>query len=154
MAASHPHMLQQSSKDESKILKLVENHFLPDRAMLTFSQIELCSNGDLLKERISQHPITFFQWGFGLPACDFLCSILQHYRIELVHLNPNSILQISVFVYLCKTFLGIPPSFPQFKHYFFQKYQPSANNRRVIGGVRIQTRPCSGFLDLPLKTSL
>jgi hypothetical protein len=34
MAASHPHMFQQSTADEIKILKLVENHFLPDRAML------------------------------------------------------------------------------------------------------------------------
>jgi hypothetical protein len=33
-----------------------------------------------------------FQQGFGLPACDFLHDLLQYYQIELVHLNPNSIL--------------------------------------------------------------
>jgi hypothetical protein len=34
MAASHPHMFQQSFEYESKIFKLVENHFLSDRAVL------------------------------------------------------------------------------------------------------------------------
>jgi hypothetical protein len=94
----------------------------------------------------------FFQCGFGLPACDFLRGLLDHYQIELVHLNPNSILQI--FVHLCEAFLGIPPNFPVFKNYFFLKYQPSATNRKVVGGVGLQTRPRVGFLDLPMKTSL
>jgi hypothetical protein len=74
-----------------------------------------------------------FQRGFGLPACDFFCGLLDHYQIELVHLNPNSILQITIFVHLCKAFLGIPPNFPLFKNYFIFKYQPSAANRKVIG---------------------
>jgi hypothetical protein len=34
MAASHPDMFQQSIVDESEILKLVENCFLPTRAVL------------------------------------------------------------------------------------------------------------------------
>jgi hypothetical protein len=97
---------------------------------------------------------SFFQHGFGLPACDFLCELLDYYQIELVHLNPNSILQIIVFIYLCEAFLGIPPSFPLFKNYFFLKYQPNAANHKVVGGVRLQMRPRASFLDLPLKTSL
>jgi hypothetical protein len=36
---------------------------------------------------------SFFQCRFGLPACDFLRGLLDHYQIELVHLNSNSILQ-------------------------------------------------------------
>jgi hypothetical protein len=59
---------------------------------------------------------SFFQHGFGLPAYDSLCELLDHYKIELVHLNPNSILQIVVFVHLCGAFLGIPPNFPLFKN--------------------------------------
>jgi hypothetical protein len=39
---------------------------------------------------------SFFQCGFGLPAYDFFRRLLDHYQIELVHLNPNSILQISL----------------------------------------------------------
>jgi hypothetical protein len=34
MAASHPHLFEQSSADESEIRQLVTNYYLPDRAML------------------------------------------------------------------------------------------------------------------------
>jgi hypothetical protein len=34
MATSHPHMSQQSTADESEILKFVENQFLPYRVVL------------------------------------------------------------------------------------------------------------------------
>jgi hypothetical protein len=34
------------------------------------------------------------------------------------------------------------------------KYQPSVDKWKFIGGVGFQTRPRSGFLDLPMKTSL
>jgi hypothetical protein len=97
---------------------------------------------------------SFFQCRFGLPAYDFLHRLLDHYQIELIHLNPNSNLQIVVFVHLCEAFLGISPNFPLFKNYFFLKYQPSATNRKVVRGVGLQTRPCAGLLDLPLKTTL
>jgi hypothetical protein len=35
---------------------------------------------------------SFFQHRFGLPTCEFLRGLHHHYQIELVHLNPNSIL--------------------------------------------------------------
>jgi hypothetical protein len=76
---------------------------------------------------------SFFQYGFGLPTYEFLYSLLHHYQIELVHLNPNSILQIDVFVHLC---------------------QPGIDNRKIIGGVGIRTHPRSTFLNLSMKTSL
>jgi hypothetical protein len=57
-------------------------------------------------------------------------------------------------VHLCETYLTAHPNFPLFKHYFFLNYKPSATNRKVIGGVGIQTHPRSDFLDLPLKSSL
>jgi hypothetical protein len=34
MAASHPHLFQASTTDESEICKLVANYFLPDRVVL------------------------------------------------------------------------------------------------------------------------
>jgi hypothetical protein len=76
---------------------------------------------------------SFFQFGFSLSVCDFLCELHDHYKIELVHLNPNSILQIAIFVHLCEAFLWIPPSFPLFKSYFFLKYQLSVVNQKVMG---------------------
>jgi hypothetical protein len=35
---------------------------------------------------------SFFQCGFGFLVCNFLRGLLDHYQIELVHHNPNSIL--------------------------------------------------------------
>jgi hypothetical protein len=56
-------------------------------------------------------------------------------KIELVHLNSNSILWITVFVHICEAFLGVTPSFPLFKNYFILKYRPIVENHKVIGGV-------------------
>jgi hypothetical protein len=127
MAASHPYLFQPSIADESEIHKLVANHFLSDRAMLKWRPT---AGEDIPTPNTNEIVIfsSFFQRGFGLPSCDFFCGLLDHYMIELVHLNPNSILQIAVFVHLCEDFLGIPPNFPLFKSYFFLKYQPSAAN--------------------------
>ena len=38
---------------------------------------------------------SFFYRGFGLPTSDFFRGLLRFYGIELIHLNPNSILHIS-----------------------------------------------------------
>jgi hypothetical protein len=153
MATSHLHLFQQSIADENKIHKLVKNHFLPYQAML---QWRPAAREDIPTPNTKDIVVfsSFFQRGFGLPACDFLCGLLNHYNIELVHLNMNSIIQITVFVNLCEAFLGIPPNFPLFKNYFFLKYQPSAANRKVIGGVGLQTHPHIGFLENRMKTSL
>jgi hypothetical protein len=96
---------------------------------------------------------SFFQRRFGLLACDIFHGLLDHYKIELVHLNPNSVLQIVIFVHFYEPFLIIRPNFPLFKNYFFLKYQPSATNPKVIWGVGLQTSLRDGFLDLPMKTS-
>jgi hypothetical protein len=153
IATSHLHLFQPSVAEESEIHKLVVNHFLLDRVIL---QWRPAAGKDIPTPNTTEIVVfsSFFQHEFGLPSYDFLRGLLDHYQIELVHLNPNSILQIVVFVHLCEAFLGISPNFLLFKNYFFLKYQPSAANRKVIGGVGLQTLPCAGFLDLPLKTSL
>ena len=60
----------------------------------------------------------FFYRGFSLPTSSFFRGLLRWYRIELINLNPNSILHISTFVNLCELFLGIRPHFKLF-HYLF-----------------------------------
>jgi hypothetical protein len=147
MATSHPHLFQQFITDESEICQLVTNHFLPDCVVPQWHPA--CEGTPNTKEIVVFS--SFFQRRFVLPACVFLRRLLDHYKIELVHLNPNSILQISIFGHLCEAFLGILPNFPLFKNYFFLKYQPSATNQKVIGGVGLQTCPRASFLDLPWK---
>jgi hypothetical protein len=153
MAASHLHLFQSSIIDERWIRKLAVNHFLPDRAVLQWHPV---AGEDLPTPNTNEIVVfsSFFQRDFGLPGCGFFRRLLDHYQIELVHLNPNSILQITVFVHLCETFHGIPPNFPLFKNYFFLKYQPSVANCKVIRATGLQTHPHAGFLDLPMETSL
>jgi hypothetical protein len=107
--------------DEGEIRKLVANHFLPYRAVL---QWHPAAGEDIPTPNTTEIVVfsSFFQCGFCLPACDFLSGLLGHYQIELVHLSPNSILEIIVFVHLCEAFLGNPPKFPLFKNYFLWKY--------------------------------
>jgi hypothetical protein len=120
-AASHLEMCQPSTADENELLKLVENRFLLNRMVLQW----LPAKGEDIPAPNTKEIVmlsSFFQCGFGLPTCEFLSGLLHHYQIELVHLNPSSILQISIFVHLCKAFLVVPSNFPSFKSYFFLKY--------------------------------
>jgi hypothetical protein len=55
--------------------------------------------------------LAHIECGFGVQAGDFLRGLLHFYRIELVHLAPNSITIISTFVHLCEAYLGIVPHF-------------------------------------------
>jgi hypothetical protein len=134
----------------------------PNSFQTTFSRTAPCRCGVLPPVKIYLHPIQMklwcfppsFQCGFSLPAYDFFRELLNHYQIELVHLNANSILQIAVFVHLFEAFISIPPNFPLFKNYFFLKSQLSATNCKVIRGAGLQTCPHAGFVDLPMKTSL
>jgi hypothetical protein len=153
MAASHPGIFQKSTANESKILKLVQNHFLPDCEVLRW---QLANGDDIPTPNTNEIMVlsSFFQHGFVLPTCEFLHGLLHHYQIKLIHLNPNSILHIVVFVHLCKAFLIVPLNFPLFKTYFLLKYQPSIDKRKVIFDMGLQTHPRSGFLDLPMNTSL
>lgn len=48
----------------------------------------------------------------------FLTLVLEHFRVELVNLGPNSITMLSVFVYLCEAYLGIPVDLELFQYYY------------------------------------
>ena len=52
---------------------------------------------------------SFFERGFGLPCCSFFRGFLFFFGLELINLNPNSILHISIFIHLCEAFLGVRP---------------------------------------------
>jgi hypothetical protein len=100
MVASHPHLFQASVVDESKIRMLDVNHFLPDCIVLQWRPV---ADEDLPTPNTNEIVVFsfFFQCGFGFLVCDFFHGLLDHYQIELVLLNPNSILQIIIFIHLC-----------------------------------------------------
>jgi hypothetical protein len=59
--------------------------------------------------------------GLGLPVSPFFHDLLDFYSLNLTHLNPNSILQISIFVHLREAFLGINPHFGSWKYLYHFK---------------------------------
>jgi hypothetical protein len=69
MATSHPHLFQSSAADESEVRKLVANHFLLDRVVL---QWRPAAREDIPTPNTNEIVVfsSFFQRGFGLPACN------------------------------------------------------------------------------------
>jgi hypothetical protein len=91
MAASHPVMFKTSSIDEDDIHRLVTDHLLPPHAILQWR----LTKGEEIPTSITNEIVVskaFFQWGFSFPNCNFFRSLLQHFKIKFVHLNPYSIL--------------------------------------------------------------
>jgi hypothetical protein len=43
---------------------------------------------------------SFYEKGFGLPMGAFFRGLLNYYRLEVIHLKPNSITQIAIFIHL------------------------------------------------------
>jgi hypothetical protein len=87
--------------------------------------------------------------GFGVPADDFLRGVLHFYRIELVHLVPNSITIIATFIHLCEAYLGITPHFHLWRHFFELK---KMGKGVVVGSVNFMLRRNmkSEYIDLTL----
>jgi hypothetical protein len=81
--------------------------------------------------------LAHIELGFGVPAGDFLHGLLHFYRIELVHLAPNSITIISTFVHLCEAYLGIALHFHLWCYFFELK---KTGEGVVVGGVGFMLR--------------
>jgi hypothetical protein len=64
---------------------------------------------------------SFFERGFNLPTGDFFRGLLYYYRLELVHLVPNSITVVSTFIHFCEAYLVIPPHFTLWRYFFCVK---------------------------------
>jgi hypothetical protein len=56
--------------------------------------------------------------GLALPISPFFRDLLDFYDLNLTHLNPNSILQVAIFIYLCEAFLGILPHFGLWRYLY------------------------------------
>jgi hypothetical protein len=62
--------------------------------------------------------VAFYEWGFGTPPHQFLCSLLWYYDFELHHLTFSGVLHIAAFVTLCEAYLGIDPEIDLWKYFF------------------------------------
>jgi hypothetical protein len=60
----------------------------------------------------------FYRRGFGMPAHDFLHSVLRELSIRLHHFHPEGLLHLARFVFLCEGFLGVAPQLSLFRRFF------------------------------------
>jgi hypothetical protein len=89
---------------ESDLLHLVKTGVLPPK--------ELCSwriwRGVTIPTEDTHEAVVFMPFltrGLALLASPFFRGLLVFYDLNLTHLNPNSILQIAIFVHLREAFL-------------------------------------------------
>ena len=93
----------------SEIQALVDAGLLQDKVLINWN----CAGGDPypMEKNPSEIPMfaVFPERGLALSTSDFFWGMLDFYKIEHVHLNPNGMFHTSVFVHFCEAFLGIRP---------------------------------------------
>ena len=88
-----------------------------------------------------------------VPTSEFFRGIINFYDLQLVHLNPNGILHIAIFMHLREAYLGIQPHFHLFRKLFHWKPQPSQDKMAVLGGAGFQLRDSDLYLEYEILAS-
>src|SRR5437016_220944 len=109
-----------STVTEEELEKMVVDLVLPKKNLIGWHAAfgESFPTANIDKIVVFEH---FFYRGFALLTNDFFWGLLHWYGIELVNLNPNSILHISTFIHICEVFLGVPAHFNLFRYLFTLK---------------------------------
>jgi hypothetical protein len=109
-----------STMTEAKIQALVDRGLLRPKAEVEW---KAAAGEEFPTEDVKEQVVfvSFFERGFNLPVGDFFRSLLYYYKLELVHLVPNSISVVSTFIHFCETFLGISPHFLMWRYLFCVK---------------------------------
>jgi hypothetical protein len=76
---------------------------------------------------------SFYEKGFALPVGAFFRGMLFFYGLEVMHLKPNSIAQIAIFIHLCEAYLGIAPHFNLWRALYHLKGYPTNARRNMVG---------------------
>src|SRR3954462_6996189 len=83
--------------------------------------------------------------GLVPPFSEFFLSVLRHYKLQALHLHPNSVLLLAIFAYYCEVHVGVQPSVALLRHYFSQRVSrgsPSACASFIAyGGVIAISKP-------------
>jgi hypothetical protein len=109
-----------STLPEAKIQSLVDRTLLRPKAEVEWKT----TDGEKFPtEDVKEQVIfaSFFERGFNLPVGDFFRSLLFYYKLELVHLVPNSITVVSTFIHFCEAYLGISPHLLLWRYLFCVK---------------------------------
>jgi hypothetical protein len=110
-------VLVRSTMTEAKIQTLVDWGLLRSKTEVEW---RVAAGEEFPSEDVKEQVVfaSFFERGFNLLAGDFFCGLLYYYRLEVVHLVPNSITVVSTFIHFCEAYLGIPPHFLLWRYFF------------------------------------
>jgi hypothetical protein len=125
-----------STVAEEQIQSLVDRGLLRPKSQVRWRP----ATGEAFPTKGTSETVVFIahiERGFGVPEGGFLRRQLQFYRIELVHLAPNSITIIATFIHLCEAFLGITLHFLLWRHFFELK---KTDKGVVIGSISFMLR--------------
>jgi hypothetical protein len=138
-----------SGHEDLKEMAIVGN--LPDEAMARWRP---ATGEQYLDPRDGELVVfeDFYRRGFGIPAHPFFRKLLRYYGILHIHLNPNNILHLAIFINLYEAYLGIEPHFNMFHHLFQLK---SSGGAKVEGAVYLALWEgvSSYYMPVPLSTS-
>jgi hypothetical protein len=97
--------------------------------------------------------VSFLIRGLALPVSPFFRGLLDFYDLNLTHLNPNSILQVVIFVHLCEAFLGILPHFGLWRYLYHCRPGMAGGQHQLIGGASLELHRGSKveYLDIPSR---
>jgi hypothetical protein len=117
---------------EPDLLHLVSIGVLPPRELCSW---RICHGVTVPTEDTHESVIyvPFLLCGLGLPISPFFRGLLDFYRLNLTHLNPNSILQISIYVHLCEAFLGVLPHFGLWKYLYHCRPGMAGGQHQLVG---------------------
>lgn len=90
---------------------------------------------------------SFLDQGLGLPIHPFIQRMLEHFRVQLHHLPPNTIALLLGYGMLCEAFHGVPPDC--FKHYFYVKPQTvSRDVYQTRGALGMQAKRTLSYFEM------
>jgi hypothetical protein len=140
---------------EPDLLHLVSIGVLPPRELCSW---RICHGVTVPTEDTHESVIyvPFLLRGLALPISPFFRGLLDFYRLKLTHLNPNSSLQISIYVHLCEAFLGVLPHFGLWKYMYHYRPGMAGGQHQLVGGASLEMRRGrkTDYLEIPLKDSI
>jgi hypothetical protein len=124
---------------ESDLLHLVDVGILPPKELCSW---RICRGVTVPTEDTHESVVyvPFLIRDLALPISPFFRGLLDFYNLNLTHLNPNSIVQISIFVHLCEAYLGILPHFGLWKYLYHCRPGMAGGQHQLVGGASLEMR--------------
>jgi hypothetical protein len=140
---------------ESDLLHLVDVGILPPKELCSW---QICRGVTVPIENTHESVVyvPFLIRDLALPISPFFRGLLEFSNLNLTHLNPNSILQISIFVHLCEAYLEVLPHFGLWKYMYHCRLEMAGGQHQLVGGASLEMRRGRKmeYLDIPLKDNI